>query len=152
MAACEDLAMKPSATTLWVIQHDVALFYGNGGVFRGGAFTRWLAEVQATNELRLCVCGAGEVFSFDPGVRPGSIEFFKRRKLPFAVITDNPMHRVLGSTARMSGMGLQIYAWSESERPFLELGFSREITDTLTARLSRLRKDVDAELAKRVGS
>jgi hypothetical protein len=140
--------IQPIAITRWVIQHDVVLFYGTGGVFQGEAFTRWLAEVQAAKDLRLCVCGAGAVFSFDSRVRPRSTEYFTRRKLPFAVITDNAMHRVLGSTARLGGMDLEIYSWNESERPFLELGLTRETTNQLIAQLLRLRKEVDAELEK----
>jgi hypothetical protein len=139
---------QPSAIARWVIRHDVVLFYGSGGVFQGEAFKRWFSDLQAAKDLRLSVCGAGELFSFDPGVRPRSTEFFKRRKLPFAVITDNPMHRVLGSTARMSGMELEIYAWRESTRPFLELGLSREIADQLVATLLGLRQEVEAELAQ----
>ena len=135
-----------TATTRWVIQHDVLLFYGNGGLFRGEGVARWYAELQAAESLRLVVVGAGSEFSFDPGVRAQGTEFFKRRKLPLAVVAENPMQRMLGLTARMLGTDLQIYPWDESARSFQQLDVSRAIVEQLNDSLKRLRRDIDQEL------
>jgi hypothetical protein len=147
---CEDQGMKESeprtASTRWVIQHEVLLFYGNGGLFQGDAVTRWYAALQAAEDLRLVVVGAGPVFSFDPGVRAQGTELFKGRKLPLAVLTENPMQRMLGLTARLRGTDLQIYSWSESVRPFQQLGVGRAIIEQLNDTLKRLRRDIDQEL------
>lgn len=135
-----------SASTRWDIQHEVLLFYGNGGIFRGEAVERWYATMQSAETLRLVVVGAGPEFSFDPGVRAKGTEFFKRRKLPLAVVTDNPMQRMLGMTAKLLGTDLKIYPWDESVRPFEQLGISRAVIDQLNDNLRRLRRDVDQEL------
>jgi hypothetical protein len=134
------------ASTRWDIQHDVVVFYGNGGVFHGEAVARWYAALQSAGDLRLVVVGAGPEFSFDPAVRTQGIEFFKRRKLPLAVVTEYPMQRMLGLTARMLGTDLQIYSWSESILAFQRLGVSRAVVEQLNDNLRRLRRDIDQEL------
>jgi hypothetical protein len=118
----------------------------NGGLFRGEAVARWYEVLQAAEDLRLVVVGAGPVFSFDPAVRAQGTEFFKRRQLPLAVLTDNPMQRMLGLTARLLGTDLHIYSWSDSVRPFEQLGISRAIVEQLNDSLKRLRRDIDQEL------
>ena len=135
-----------SANTRWDIQHEVLLFYGNGGLFHGEAVERWYATMQSAKDLRLVVVGAGPVFSFDPSVRARGTEFFKRRKLPLAVITDNPMQRMLGMTAKLLGTDLTIYPWDESVRPFEQLGLNRALVEQLNDNLHRLRREVDQEL------
>src|ERR1700759_5841914 len=90
-----------TARTRWAIEHDVILFYGRGGLFHGEAVARWYAALESAADLRLVVMGAGPEFSFDPSVRVQGIEFFKRRKTPLAVVTDHPMQRMLGMTAKL---------------------------------------------------
>lgn len=140
--------MRQSAIARWVIRQRVFLFYGNGGQFNGDAVERWYDAIDTAKDLRLYVGGAGPVFSFDPEVRARGTELFKARKLPFAVITDNAMHRVLGSTGRLLGMDLQIYSWNESERPFLKLGLNQATIDELNGCLQKLRSEIDNELAQ----
>jgi hypothetical protein len=41
---------------------------------------------------------------------------------------------------------LQIYSWSESARPFQQLGLSRAVVEQLNDSLNRLRHDIDHEL------
>jgi hypothetical protein len=137
------------AITHWVIRHGVFLFYGNGGLFKGEAVERWYAALHGAAGLRLYVGGAGSVFSFDPVVRARATEWFKSRNLPFAVVTENPMLRVLGATARLLGMELDIYSWSESKRPFQKLGLSAAIVAELNQSLLSLRREVDDEVEQR---
>jgi hypothetical protein len=139
---------QQGAIARWVIRQRVFLFYGNGGQFVGDSVERWYQAIHHAKDLRLYVGGAGPIFSFDPDVRARGVELFKTRKLPFAVITDNAMHRVLGTTGRLLGMDLQIYSWNDSERPFLKLGLSQATTDELNSSLHKLRSEIDDELAQ----
>jgi hypothetical protein len=135
------------AVTRWVIQHDVFVFYGNGGRFAGEAYERWYEALEATSGLVLYVGGGGSVFDFGPAERSRGNELFKRKQLPFAVVTENTMHRVLGSTARLLGVKLSLFSWEESRKPFAELKASAAIVDTLHQTLLRLREEIDAEVA-----
>lgn len=140
---------EQQAISRWLILHQVFLFYGNGGRFSGEPVERWYAALEAANDLRLYIGGAGTEFSFDPVVRARGTQLFKARRLPFAVIADSPMLRMLGSTGRLLGMDLQIYSWSESDRPFRSLGVSPATVRELNNRLRRLRREIDDEVERR---
>jgi len=137
--------MQP-AIARWFIEHRVFIFYGNGGVFEGPVFERWFKAVEAANDLRLYVGGAGPTFTFGAAERDRGNALFKRKQLRFAVVTDHVTHRLLGTTARLIGVNLGLYGWSQSRRPFAELGDKDTPVDVLHQALLRLRREVDREL------
>lgn len=99
-----------AAIVRWDCQHGVFMFYGNGGVVQGEVVDRWYEALLAAGALRLYVTGAGNELRVEPEARKRATELFKRNKIPFAMITENPIHRMLGTTARMIGINLQLYA------------------------------------------
>lgn len=137
------------ALARWTIQHRVFLFYGNGGRFTGEAFERWHRELEAARELRLYVGGGGDEFTFDAGERARGNQLFKRKGLRFEVVTENPRHRLLGSTARLVGVDLHLHSWKNSRRAFAKLDAPDSLIDRLQQTLLRLRADVDQELKLR---
>jgi hypothetical protein len=137
------------AITRWIVQDHVFLFYGNGGLFAGEAFEAWLTALQTTPGLSLYIGGAGGQFRFDAVARARGTEYFKRAQLRFAAISDDTMHRILGSTARLVGMDLGLYAWKESRRPFEGLKTSHQRIEALHNRFLQLRSEVDSELGVR---
>lgn len=137
------------ALARWTIQHRVFLFYGNGGRFTGEAFERWHRELEAARELRLYVGGGGDEFTFEAGERARGNQLFKRKGLRFEVVTENPRHRLLGSTARLVGVDLHLHSWEDSRRAFSKLQDTTAVIDQLQQTLLLLRAQVDQEVALR---
>lgn len=137
------------ALARWTIKHRVFVFYGNGGRFSGEAFARWHRELEAARDLRLYVGGGGDEFTFDAGERARGNELFKRKGLRFEVVTENPRHRLLGSTARLVGVDLHLHSWEDSRRAFAKLQDTTAVIDELQQVLLLLRAQVDQEVTLR---
>jgi hypothetical protein len=96
-------------------------FYGNGGSFGGEIFERWYRDLEATRDLRLYVGGAGDAFTFPAGERARGNELLTRKRVRFEVVSENPRHRLLRTTARLLGVELHLHGWNDSRAPFAKL-------------------------------
>lgn len=140
---------EQQALSRWVIEHRVFVFYGNGGNFTGENFERWYRALDSANDLLLYVGGGGETFSFPARERERGNTLFKRKGLRFEVVTENPRHRLLGSTARLVGVDLHLHSWKNSRRAFAKLDAPNSLIDALHKTLLHLRAEVDRELTLR---
>jgi hypothetical protein len=144
-----DPDVEQLALTRWTIQQRVFLFYGNGGRFAGEGFERWHRELEAARDLRLYVGGGGDDFTFNAGERARGTALFKRKGLRFEIVTENPRHRLLGSTARLVGVDLHLHSWEDCRRAFAKLHDTTAVIDQLQQTLLLLRAQVDQEVALR---
>lgn len=134
---------KQDAMVRWAVEQRVFIFYGQGGRFAGTQFDRWVEALEAHDDLACYVGGMGDWFTFDTQVRSSAVSLFKLKRLAIAIISDNSMHRVVGSAVRLLGVNAQLYSWTESRKPFEQLELSAAAVESLHRTLMRMRIEID---------